>query len=174
MKKGTFVTLLAAFSAALIGLDQLLKWLADTRLKGAGTVRIIGDFVVLVYARNPGAFLSIGDKLVQPWRTILLVILPVIVLGAFVAIFLRKKRLGGRDLALLSLLLGGGLGNILDRIFHGEVTDYLLFQLTPRIRTGVMNAADLYILAVVIIIVLETFKKPETEKAGAEEKAKRP
>jgi signal peptidase II len=155
LKKRSFVIILAAASLALIGLDQLAKWAADTWLRDSGVVKLLGDFVVLVYAKNTGAFLGLGDKLSEPLRIALLIVIPIAVLAAFLAVFLKKKVLGFRDLALLSLLLGGGLGNIIDRIFRGEVTDYLLFQLTQRIRTGVMNLADLYILGVIVMIAFD-------------------
>jgi signal peptidase II len=168
VKKRTFVVLLVAASLALIGLDQAAKWAADTWLRDAGTVRILGDFIVLVYAKNTGAFLSMGSKLPEPLRIAFLIVIPTAVLAAFLAVFLKKKVLRFRDLALLSLLLGGGMGNIIDRIFRGEVTDYLLFQLTQRIRTGVMNLADLYILAVILMIAADAlFSGKPREKADS-------
>lgn len=164
MKKRNFAIALPIISALLILLDQLAKMAADRWLKEAGLVKVIGDFVVLVYARNTGAFLSLGAGLAEPLRIAFLIVLPIAVLSAFVIIYMRKPRVDGRDLALLCLLMGGGLGNLVDRIFRGEVTDYLLFTLGGRIRTGVMNLADLYILGVVIILVIELFrirKSPE-------------
>jgi signal peptidase II len=169
LKKSAFVILLIAFSACLIGLDQLAKFAADTGLKGAGVVRLVGDLVVLVYAQNTGAFLSMGSQLGETGRIALLIVLPVAVLTAFAVIYLRKKKLARRDLALLSLLMGGGLGNIVDRIFRGQVTDFLLFQLTPKIRTGVMNLADLYILGVVILVLVEALGKRKPDESAAKE-----
>jgi signal peptidase II len=159
---------LAGISILLILADQALKWAADAWLRGAGVVRLIGSYVVLVYAQNTGGFLSLGAGIPEPLRIALLIVLPVALLGGFAVVYLRRSELRIRDLAILCLLIGGGLGNIVDRVFRGRVTDYLLFRLSDRIRTGVMNLADLYILGVVIIIMAEILfkKKNEAPKPG--------
>jgi len=163
-----FIGLLAGISILLILADQALKWAADAWLRGAGVVRLIGSYVVLVYAQNTGGFLSLGAGIPEPLRIALLIVLPVALLGGFAVVYLRRSELRIRDLAILCLLIGGGLGNIVDRVFRGRVTDYLLFRLSDRIRTGVMNLADLYILGVVIIIMAEILfkKKNEAPKPG--------
>ncbi len=155
---------------ALVALDQWTKALAAAYLPGKGIVRLIGDFAVLVYARNRGAFLSLGSGLPSPLRVFLLIVLPIAAL-AFLAWAILTKGLGtegaagdrGADslgararapeLAIVVLIAAGGAGNLIDRLLYGEVRDFLHFRL-GLVRTGIMNLADLYILAALVVIAV--------------------
>jgi signal peptidase II len=146
---------LTASGAALVALDQWTKALADSFLAGKGTVYLVGDFAVLVYARNRGAFLSLGSALPPALRAILLVALPLAALAFFGLAFLRRGLTGSRtaEFAAVTLVLAGGLGNLVDRLFLGEVRDFINFGI-GGVRTGIMNLADLYILAAAIVMIV--------------------
>jgi signal peptidase II len=154
---------MAASAAALIALDLWTKGLAAAFLEGRGRVNLLGDFAVLVFVRNSGAFLSLGSGLPSALRAVFLIILPVAAL-LFLGWAFFAGRLGGprgeqtevggprlREKAVLVLIVAGGVGNLVDRILYGEVRDFLNFGI-GRLRTGIMNLADLYILAALIII----------------------
>lgn len=153
MKRPVFIAAFVSLSAAMIGLDQWTKVLAERFLAGRGAIRVLGDFVVLVFAQNTGAFLAMGSGLSEPLRIAGLIVVPSVILAAAIVFFCAKQEPTVRSLAILCLLSGGGFGNIIDRIFKGKVTDFLNFGI-GKLRTGVMNVADLYILALVIILVL--------------------
>jgi signal peptidase II len=164
MARPLFIILFIALCALLIGFDQWTKVLAERFLAGRGTVRVIGDLAVLVFAQNTGAFLSLGAGLNEPLRIIGLIVLPCLLLVAAAVYFCVWQKTSVRNLALATLLASGGFGNIIDRIFKKQVTDFLNFGI-GGVRTGVMNVADLYILALVVFLVVLMFSENGKEKA---------
>jgi signal peptidase II len=150
-------------TAALIALDQWTKALAESRLAGRGAVRLLGDFVILIYTKNRGAFLSLGSGLSPAFRTILLVALPigalVFLCWALLAKGLSDSSWGRAGRAAAVLVFAGGAGNLIDRIAYGEVRDFLNFRLGSLPPTGIMNFADLYILAALVVIVAATLRR---------------
>jgi signal peptidase II len=156
---------LALAAAALVVADQWTKALAATSLAGRGTVRLLGDFAVLVYISNRGAFLSLGSGLPELLRNVFLIALPIGAIPFLVWALLKRgiggaigevgdaaaKRVGRAEYASAVLIAAGGVGNLIDRIFRGEVRDFLNFGI-GKLRTGIMNLADLYILLALIVI----------------------
>jgi signal peptidase II len=162
--RALFLGFAMAFPAlALVALDQWTKSLAATRLAGRGVVRLAGDFIVLVFAQNKGAFLSLGSGLSPSSRGILLVALPAVVLFCLSWALVAQGhggpgkasasvgRIAGRVAAVL--VLSGGAGNLFDRIVYGEVRDFLNFRI-GCLHTGIMNLADLYILAALVVVLV--------------------
>ncbi len=164
----------ALATAALVALDLWTKALAAAHLPGRGTVHLIGDFAVLIFTRNSGAFLSLGSSLPPPLRGLFLIAFPIVALAFLGWAFLsrglglrggRSREAGeaegaeagakpnpsGRDLAVLALIAAGGIGNLVDRILYGQVRDFLNLGI-GSLRTGIMNLADLYILAALVLI----------------------
>jgi signal peptidase II len=164
MARPLFIILFLAICAALIGLDQWTKVLAERFLAGRGAISMVGDLATLVFAQNTGAFLSLGAGLNEPLRIIGLIVLPSLLLAAAVAYLCFWQKTTVRNLSLACLLASGGFGNIIDRIFKKQVTDFLNFGL-GGLRTGVMNVADLYILALVVILVVLMVRENGKDKA---------
>lgn len=130
---------------ANIAVDQVTKQIARDQLMGQGTISVVGEFFVLRYAENTGAFLGLGSDLAQPFRIILLILFPVIAIVAATFYLFRAKDLTTVDLVLLSSVIGGGVSNVVDRIlFDGAVTDFLHFNF-GFFRTGILNIADISI-----------------------------
>jgi Lipoprotein signal peptidase len=173
--------------ASLLALDQWTKSLAASSLAGKGVVQLLGDFAVLYYTENSGAFLSLGHALSPALRSLLLVALPLLILAFLVWSLIsqgfgRSKQApntsilsqagGTAGLASAVLVLAGGVGNLIDRIGYGEVRDFLHFNF-GLFRTGIMNLADLYILAALIVILCSFLRKkesrPKAEGVGKEE-----
>jgi len=162
-----------------MAVDQLSKIYARAHFQDAGTIRVLGDFFVIHYAENNGSFLSLGSGLPEPWKWILLTAIPVLVLIYFIAYTLFSADLKKAERITLTVIISGGLSNIVDRIlFEGWVTDFLHFSLWGPLRTGILNIADMYITFGVILFLYMQFKKegqrtataaaaPESEGAGA-------
>jgi signal peptidase II len=165
MKRPLFILFFLAISGLLIGFDQWTKVLAERLLAGRGSIPVLGDFVVLVFAQNSGAFLSLGAGLSEPGRVIGLIILPSLLLITAIVYFFVKQKPSVRNLAMLCLLTGGGFGNIIDRVFKTLVTDFLNFGI-GKLRTGVMNVADLYIMALVIMLLIGMIGERKQGKAS--------
>jgi signal peptidase II len=152
---------MAASTLILVALDQWTKALAAALLAGKGAVSLLGGFVVLVYTRNQGAFLSLGSGLPPLLRTIILIILPIGALVFFGFAFLRRdaataaegSRSRAMEAAIAVLVFSGGVGNLVDRILYVRVRDFVYFMFW-KIPTGIMNLADLYILAALIVALV--------------------
>jgi len=125
--RGSFAARRAYFavSLAVLALDQATKLAADAWLRGKGPVAVVPGFLNLWYSRNRGGLFGSFSALADPWRVVLLTVLPcVAVLG--IAVFLARTRETDRGtLAGLALVLGGAAGNVLDRAVRGEVVDFL-------------------------------------------------
>jgi len=126
------------------GLDRLTKLLASSYLQGKRGFSFLYDTVVLRYAENSGAFLSMGARWPDWLKYAVLLVLPTLLClyGLYYCLF-RERDLW-KTIFLVSAL-AGGLGNLVDRSINGfMVVDFLNFGI-GRLRTGVLNVADLSI-----------------------------
>ena len=142
----THVLLAALIALGATGCDQVTKHWARHALADR-SVELAGGHVHLVVAENRGAFLSLGEGLPEEIRTIIFTLGAAVLLGA-VAAFVFVKRSGALiEMAMLSLVIGGGLGNLIDRVVRsGAVTDFIVIRLGP-LRTGIFNLADVCLTA---------------------------
>src|SRR3954451_5182950 len=131
--------------AGVLLLDQSTKRLARATPANFTPRHYLGHVITLVYTENAGAFLSIGSTLPEHVRTIVFdVIVAIGLLAALVVLFRGKVTSHGDDLAL-AFIIGGGIGNLIDRLrFAGRVTDFIYLQTGP-LHTGVFNVADMAI-----------------------------
>ncbi|MGL1892036.1 MAG: signal peptidase II [Spirochaetaceae bacterium] len=144
--------------------DQITKILARIFIQGQGMINVIGDFFILVYAENDGAFLSMFSDLGQPWKTIVLVFFPTVAIVVAILYLIFGKNVSFNQSVAIACIIGGGIGNVYDRIVHlGAVTDFLLFGIGP-LRTGVLNVADLSITFGAITLFVFQYK--EDKKAA--------
>jgi signal peptidase II len=121
------------FLIALVVLlvDQATKILVHAYLRGKGPVDVVPGFFSLWYSRNPGGLFGYFRDWGDPWRTALLTLLPgvaVVLIGSFLA---RSRETDPVTLGGLGLILGGAVGNLIDRIFRGEVVDFLDVYVAP-------------------------------------------
>ena len=156
MKRIPRIALILIIIFANIGCDQISKDLARKNLEYRETVEVIGDYLVLTKVENPGAFLGMGSSLSPFLRTLLLLILPsMVMIGVFVYL-LRNKDINMINLYALSFIVGGGIGNLYDRILYGEVTDMLFIDLKFA-HTGIFNMADVSVMVGTGLILLDQF-----------------
>ena len=141
-----------------IGCDQFSKSIVRQRIVYNEKINVIMDYLILTKVENTGAFLSIGHLLPQPLRMLLLTILPLIVLGIALFYLLTKKGLSNLTILGICFVVGGGVGNIYDRLVYGSVTDFLQMNFVI-VRTGIFNMADVSIMAGMFMILLEAYLK---------------
>jgi len=138
------ITLVVLTFAANYGIDRLTKFLAAAYLQGKRGYSFFYNTVVLRYAENSGAFLSMGSRWPEWLKYAVLLVLPALLClyGLWYCLF-RERDLW-KTIFLVSAL-AGGLGNLVDRSFNGfMVVDFLNFGI-GGLRTGVLNVADLSI-----------------------------
>lgn len=130
---------------ANIGCDQVSKHIVRQRMDYFEKIYLMDNHLAVTKVENTGAFLSLGNDMAPRLKMWLLTILPLVILfGAFIFVFIRK------DLSLITLtglcfFIGGGAGNIFDRLLFGSVTDFLHIDL-GIFQTGVFNMADVSIM----------------------------
>ena len=137
--------------ACVLIADQTTKYFA--RMSLAHTMPRHYGILTLLYTDNRGAFLSLGENFPEGVRTIVFdVVVGVGLIVATIALF-RSKLHRGDDIALAAII-GGGLGNLIDRLrFAGRVSDFLYLSAGP-LHTGVFNIADMAITFGVIWLML--------------------
>jgi signal peptidase II len=145
-----------------IGCDQVSKKIVRNNVAPHQTISVIKDHFIVTRVENPGAFLSMGDGLSKTSKNILLSALPLLVIGLGLYYALTKKNLSKTTLIALCFIIGGGIGNIFDRLMYGSVTDFLHLK-WGVLKTGIFNLADVSIVAGVLVILFSTlFKKKES------------
>jgi len=149
------ITILIALSFLL---DQLSKFLIRQNIDQYSELKLIGDYFILTNVENSGAFLGMGSDFSPFLKTIFLLILPIIVLIFIMFYVYRDKQIDKISLIGFCLIIGGGIGNIYDRILYGSVTDFLFIDLGGIFKTGIFNIADLSVTTGMILILLMSFK----------------
>jgi signal peptidase II len=117
---------------ALALLDQASKWLVVTRMGPGASRPVLGSFMSLTRAANSGAFFSLFASAAGALTVVGAVLAAVVVVWGW-----RAARTQPQMLAPLALILGGALGNLVDRAARGQVVDFLDFHFWP-----VFNVAD--------------------------------
>ena len=164
MKNWLKVLLFCVTSLVFIGCDRITKDLAKEHLMFHEPISYLHNTVRLEYVENTGAAMSLGDNLSKPVSFWLLSIFPLVFLvGLFVYTILNAKIFSPLRMLALSLIIAGGIGNIIDRLmFDRHVTDFMNVGISS-IRTGIFNVADMCVSAGVIVFLISSYKEKETE-----------
>jgi signal peptidase II len=151
-----------AWASGVLILDQWTKQLALAYVRGQPPRVYLDGLFRIEYAENSGAFLSLGAALSPELRFWIFVV----AVGGFLAgaawVLFRDRRLDRLTAFSLSIILGGGIGNLIDRSTrenHG-VVDFLNVGI-GNFRTGIFNIADMAIMLGVILLAWRSFKYPE-------------
>lgn len=155
-KRNLLITTIVFLS---IILDQISKIWVRNNFESYIENSIIGDVFTLIKVENTGAFLGMGSELSEIPRVLLLIVLPIIVLISITMYTYIDKSLDKISIIGFSLIIGGGIGNIFDRIVYGSVTDFLYLDFGGVFKTGIFNIADLSVTTGMILILIYSFKK---------------
>lgn len=146
------ITILAII-AVNVGCDQVSKSIVRHKLSPYANLTYLHGHLLVTRVENTGAFLSLGDQMHGPLRTILLSVFPAALLIMGINYLMKNTAISKITLVGICFIIGGGIGNIYDRIFHGSVTDFLYIEYPP-FHTGVFNAADLSITTGALLIII--------------------
>ena len=149
-----------------IGCDQVSKNMVREQVEFRSTTEIIGKTFILTNVENSGAFLGMGSDLNPIIKTILLLVLPIAVLLFVLHYLLTKKDIDNLTIIGLSFIVGGGIGNMYDRILYGQVTDFFHIDFGGVFKTGIFNMADVSVMVGMGLILLASFvnSKPKNKK----------
>jgi signal peptidase II len=141
--------LIVAVAAAVVVLDAITKALAVRLLTGRGTVSVLGGALRLQLYRN-----FAGPRNTFEGHPVLVSVMAIVAVAA-IAWMATRVRTPGAALAV-GLLLGGGLGNLLDRLLRapGPLRGGVVDWLKPAWSSGSMNLADVSITAAIVVILV--------------------
>lgn len=159
--------------AGVVFLDQLTKWLTVINLDLRESITVIDGFFSFTYVQNKGAAFS----MLSNHRWVFMTISTVAIVA--LSIYLWKKRKDSKLLGVaLSFIIGGGIGNMVDRTILGYVIDFLDFIIGRDanghpIHFAIFNIADTFVCVGVglfaLYIILDEFKQYKKEKAAKAE-----
>ncbi|SMP03047.1 signal peptidase II [Desulfurobacterium pacificum] len=136
-------------------LDRITKLLAVKFL--VKSVSIIPGFFSLTLAENRGAAFSIFSSGNQIVRFFFLIILPVAVIGWIVFYVLKRENLSLLEVVSLSLITGGALGNLFDRVLNGRVVDFIDFHIGVY-HYPTFNVADVAVFLGCLLLLYKYMK----------------
>ena len=158
-----------ALIAVTVFLDQITKYLTIFYLKPIDTLPLIEDVLHLTYVENTGAAFG----MMKDARWVFMVISTLAIVGILVYMF--WKRPSDKLMCVsLSFIVGGGIGNMIDRTLLGYVVDMIDFRL---INFAVFNVADSFVCVgaglMILHLILEMVRESKAEKAAAAETAEK-
>jgi signal peptidase II len=141
-----------------VGCDQVTKAVAMRFLPHDGTISLGADTLRLQFVENSGAFLSAGASLSPQTRRLIFTFGVAVFVGALLMYLLFSRSVVNATAIGLSLICGGGIGNLVDRvIYDGYVRDFMNVGI-GGLRTGIFNMADVAITVGVILTLMSSFK----------------
>ena len=150
----------------VLALDRFTKWTIAHRLSLHGSIPVIPGFFRIIHAENPGAAFGIFADSPSQWKVALLIAFSVLALVIVSALLWKSShRLTSTGIGL-SLILGGAVGNLWDRIVSRHVVDFLLFYV-GRYQWPAFNVADSAIVVGACLLVFEIVfaKSPSRQSA---------
>jgi signal peptidase II len=135
-----------------VGCDQVSKELTRIKVEPREYISVIGEHFMLTNVGNTGAMLGFGQHFPPIVKRLFLQGLPLLVLLVLLFRILTKTNLNLLLLIGFALVIGGGIGNLIDRIVHGSVTDFFQIRL-GFFRTGIFNIADVAVTTGVFILL---------------------
>ena len=136
----------------IVALDQATKAIVDRTMPLYHSIPIIENFFNLTYIRNTGAAFGILARTGDLFRRTFLIGFSIAAIG-FIILMLRRLPQDEKILtAALGFILGGAIGNLIDRLLYGEVIDFLDFYWS-RYHWPAFNVADSFITIGVVVIL---------------------
>lgn len=166
MSRGRRLVLILFLLLFLVALDQATKQVAIAHLKSGRVIAYPSgwyphDLFHFRYAENTGAFLSLGANLSDGIRVWLLTGLNVVILLVVAGVLTLRRDMGTGVVLALTLILSGGVGNLIDRVLRdGVVVDFMNMGIRG-LRTGVFNVADVAIMAGLFLLLFLEFFGPK-------------
>ncbi|MBC8753219.1 signal peptidase II [Kordia sp. YSTF-M3] len=164
MKISRSLRMLLIFGLILmnVGCDQVSKSVARTHINARETISVIGEYVVLMKIENKGAFLGFLSSMENPiLKVIFLIILPIAVLLFILRMIIISTDLDKYMIFGLCCIIGGGIGNLYDRILYRSVTDFMHIDLGGIFKTGIFNMADVSVMLGTGLLIISFIKRKE-------------
>lgn len=139
-----------------VGCDQASKFIVRRSVSYSDRISVFKEYVTIIKVENTGAFLSVGTALPVYIKFIFLTILPILVICYALYWLITKTRIPDLVVVGSCFLIGGGIGNLLDRLLFGSVTDFFHINFV-LFQTGVFNMADVSIVFGISLILFQNY-----------------
>ena len=136
------------FSLIFIIVDVVIKIIVSRYITLYDSIVLIPNFFAITYVRNTGAAFSVLEN-----NRILFIVIGLVAIYLVYRFLIKDKSLNKLSIISYSMLLGGIIGNMIDRIVYGYVIDYLSFNIFGY-NFPVFNLADTFIVVSVILIII--------------------
>jgi signal peptidase II len=157
-KKKYFI--LMGLTSFIVLFDQLTKFLVHERFRLGESISIVSGYFNLTYVRNTGAAFGIFANASPAFRVPFFALVPIVALVAIAFIFRKIPEADIKLSTALSLVIGGAIGNLIDRLRFGFVIDFLDFHWQYRYHFPAFNVADSAICVGVGILMLDLLLQP--------------
>lgn len=134
-------------------IDQITKILVVNSLVPGENIEIIKNIFSIIYTNNTGAAFSI-----LLGKRIFLIVVAVLIIGVLLYYIKRNKIEKKIDIIALSFVIGGSLGNLIDRIVRGYVIDFISIKL-GNYNFPIFNVADILIVIGVFLLLLSSRRR---------------
>jgi len=151
---------------AVVVLDQVTKAIVVQRIGLHDYVPLVDGLLSLSHVRNHGAAFGLLSDWNLPYQSLLLSLLSLAALGAIAAYFVRLPTAARLPRLALALVLGGAIGNVIDRLRLGYVVDFVHVY-WRELQWPDFNTADSAITIGVAMLIIDILRTSETEPAGA-------
>jgi signal peptidase II len=150
----------------IVALDRITKRTVAHRLSLHDSITVIPGFFRIIHAENPGAAFGIFADSPAEWKTALLIGFSIIALLIVSALLWKNSHTLTSSGIGLSLILGGAIGNLWDRLVSRRVVDFLLFYIGPH-QWPAFNVADSAIVVGACLLVFEiVFTKSPSQQSA--------
>jgi len=146
-----------AFILLNVGCDQLTKEMVRKNVAPSEYIEVVNDHLILTNVENTGAMLGFGENLSPILKIVFLQGFPLIVLLVLLGRTLLTAHLNRWIVLAFAFVIGGGIGNLFDRIVYGSVTDFFQIRLW-FFKTGIFNMADVSVTTGVIVLLTITLR----------------
>src|ERR1041385_9151435 len=148
----------------IVTLDRMTKWLGAQRITLHDSVDVIPGVFRLTHVQNQGAAFGLFSDSPSEWKVAMLILFSVAALAVVTALLWRNGNALNATAIALSLVFGGALGNLWDRVASGRVIDFLDFYVGAH-HWPAFNIADSAIVVGALLLLSEIFLAPQEEKA---------
>jgi signal peptidase II len=151
---------------AVLLLDRITKRVVARTIPLEDVINIVPGFFRLTHLENTGAAFSLFADSTSPFRTTLLIVFSVAALAVVSVLLWKDRRMFHSGTLALSLILGGALGNLWDRLVDGKVTDFLDFYIGAH-HWPPFNVADSAIVGGALLLLLRMLRKDLSSQPAA-------
>lgn len=159
--------ILLSLTGMLVAVDQLFKFLVASQLVVGQSWDVFSGFLSITRVHNAGAAFGLFANVNPVWREPLFLFVPLAMLMVIFVIFVRLREEQRFAVFALSLIVGGALGNLADRLRLGHVIDFLDFHWRHQYRFPAFNVADSAITLGVVLLLVSAFYEKDPEEAPA-------